>query len=324
MAPDGAGTHREEPGESVGGFGSLDEVWAWFRASRNWGRWGPDDERGTVNLITPEKRREAAALVRTGRVISLSRPFPLDPAPNNPSPAQRHTTVVARDPGAASAVDYLGINTHGTASTHLDALCHMWDRDGMWNGHDPASEITSDGTRYAGIDAFADGIVTRGVLLDVPRYRGVPFVTQEEPVTGEELAAIARSTRVTVEPGDAVLVHSGRERWDAANGSWGAGSLDVGASRRPGLHVSCLRYLRQVDAGLLAWDMMDVRPSGFDLAFAVHAAIWALGLPLLDNALLEPLADACAAEDRWECMLTVAPLPIRGATGSPVNPIALL
>jgi hypothetical protein len=88
--------------------------------------------------------------------------------------------------------------------------------------------------------------------------------------------------------------------------------------------VSCLPFLREADAALLVWDMMDVRPNGFDLAFAVHAAIWALGMPLVDNALLEPLAMACAQEQRWEFQLLIAPLPIKGATGSPVNPIALL
>ena len=150
-------------------FETREDVWRWFRSARNWGRWGADDERGTVNLVTPEKRRQAAALVRSGEAVSLSRPFPLDRAANNPSPAQRYTTVVERGPSAGSAVDYLGINTHGTASTHLDALCHMWDEDGMWNGRDARTEITPDGVRYAGIQAFGDGIVTRGVLLDVDR-----------------------------------------------------------------------------------------------------------------------------------------------------------
>lgn len=305
-------------------FSTAADVWRFFRGARNWGRWGPDDELGTLNLVTPEKRRQAASLVRTGEVVSLSRPFPLEPAPNNPSPAQRYTTRVERGPGAASAVDYLGINTHGTASTHIDALCHMWDRDGMWNGCNPDEEIRFDGARFGDVGAFRDGILTRGVLLDVPRHRGAPYVTQDEPVTGRELAAIAEEEGLEVEPGDAIVVHAGRERWDAENDPWGAGSLDVASSRRPGLHVSCLPFLREVDASLLVWDMMDVRPNGFELAFAVHAAIWVLGLPMVDNALVEPLAEACARLKRWEFMLLVAPLPIDGGTGSPVNPIALL
>jgi kynurenine formamidase len=305
-------------------FANTDEVWRFLREARNWGRWGPDDELGALNLITPEKRKRAASLVRTGEIISLSRPFPTQTAPDNPAPAQRYTTRVERGPGAGSAVDYIGINFHGTASTHLDALCHVWDHDGMWNGRDPDREIRPDGTRFADVEVFSAGIVTRGVLLDVPRYRGVPYVTQDEPVTGAELAAVAEFSGIRIEPGDAVAVHSGRERWNAEHTAWGAGSLDVGSSRRPGLHVSCLPFLRDVDAALLVWDMMDVRPNGFDIAFAVHAAIWAFGIPLIDNALLEPLAVACAQQQRWEFQLVVAPLRIRGGTGSPVNPLALL
>jgi kynurenine formamidase len=320
--PDPLSTHDVTTGQDD--LVALADVWHFLREHRSWGRWGQEDEKGAVNLITAEKHQQAASLVRTGRTISLSRPFPLDPAPNNPAPAQRYTSVVARAPGAASAVDYLGISTHGTACTHIDALCHMWDRDGMWNGRDAAETITPDGTRFGGVEAFGDGIVTRGVLLDVPRHRGVPYVTQDRPVTGAELQAITLAQGVTVEPGDAVVVHAGRDRWDADNGAWGAGSLDVATSRRPGLHVSCLRFLRDVDASLLVWDMMDARPAAVDIAFAVHAAIWAFGIPLVDNALLGPLAEVCAAEARWEFMLCVAPLPIQGATGSPVNPIALL
>ena len=305
-------------------FADKADVWRFLRASRNWGRWGPDDELGALNLITSDKRRQAAGLVRSGIAVSLSRPFPLMAAANNPAPARRHTTRVERGPTAGSAVDHLAIDTHGTASTHIDALCHVWDEDGMWGGRDPDREVTADGVGFAGIQSLGGGIVTRGVLLDVPRHRGVPYVTQEEPVTGVELAAIAARTGVTVEPGDALVIHSGRERWDVDHGAWGAGSADVGTSQRPGIHVSSLPFLRRTDAAILVWDMMDVRPNGFELAFAVHAAIWAFGVALVDNALVEPLAEACARAGRWEFQLVIAPLPIEGATGSPVNPIAIL
>jgi kynurenine formamidase len=195
----------------------------------------------------------------------------------------------------------------------------------MWNGRDPDREVDEeDGSRYADIETLGDGIVTRGVLLDIPRHRGVPYVTPEEPVTGDELADVAVATGIEIEPGDAVVVHSGRERFSAVNTPWGAGSLDVSTSTRPGLHVSCLPFLREVDAALLVWDMMDLRPNGFDLAFAVHAAIWALGIALVDNALLEPLALVCAEERRWEFQLIVAPLRVKGGSGSPVNPLAVL
>jgi kynurenine formamidase len=305
-------------------FASKEDVWRYLREARNWGRWGEDDQLGTLNLVTPEKRRRAASLVRSGRVVSLARPFPTEVAANNPSPAQLYTTRVERGPGAGSVVDYAAINCHGTASTHIDALCHVWDVDGMWNGRDPDEVIRAEGVRFGDVASFGEGIVTRGVLLDVPRHRGVPYVTQDEPVTGPELRAVAAAAGLELEPGDAVAVYSGRERWDAEHPPWGTGSLDVGTSSRPGLHVSCLPFLRDADAAVLVWDMMDLRPNGFELAFAVHAAIWAFGLALVDNALLEPLAAACEQEGRWEFQLCVAPLRIAGGTGSPVNPIAVL
>ncbi|HZO97282.1 MAG TPA: cyclase family protein [Gaiellaceae bacterium] len=304
-------------------FETKDDVWQYLRTARNWGRWGDDDQLGTLNLITPEKRRRAASLVRSGRIVSLARPFPTHVAANNPSPAQLFTTRVARGPHAGSVVDYTGISCHGTASTHIDALCHVWDEDGMWNGRKPDEEIRFDGVRFGDVASYGDGIATRGVLLDVPRHRGVRYVTQDRPVTGSELRSIADAQGVALEPGDALVVYSGREQWDRENAPWGTGSLDVGRSSRPGLHVSCLPFLREADAAVLVWDMMDLRPNGFDLAFAVHAAIWAFGLALVDNALLEPLADACAEEGRYEFQLCVAPLRIVGGTGSSVNPIAL-
>lgn len=299
-------------------------VLEYLRRTRNWGRWGEDDERGALNLITPEKRRQAAGLVRSGRLVSLSRPYPLVPAPNNPTPATLLTKRVPRGEAGGSVVDQSTTICHSTASTHIDALCHVWDQDGMWNGRNPDQEIQPGGVRFGDVAAFSDGIVTRGVLLDVPAYRGSGYVTQDQPVTGKELVQVAHQTGVAVEPGDAVVIYSGRDRWDAQNTPWGTGSLDVAKSARPGLHVSCLRFLNDVDASVLVWDMMDLRPSGVEIAFAVHAAIWAYGIALVDNAELGPLADACRAENRWEFQLCVAPLPIDGGTGSAVNPIALL
>src|SRR5215467_1562541 len=158
-------------------FATRDDVWRYLRERRNWGRWGDDDQLGALNLVTADKRRRAAGLVRSGRIVSLSRAFPTHVAANNPSPAQLYTTRVERGPGAGSVVDFAGINCHGTASTHIDALCHCWDVDGMWNGRDPDQVIEHAGVRFGDVAAFGGGIVTRGVLYDVPRHRGVPYVT---------------------------------------------------------------------------------------------------------------------------------------------------
>ena len=307
---------------------TRDDITEYLRTMRNWGRWGTDDQRGAVNLVTAEKRRQAAALVRSGRLVSLSRPIPTTAGPTNPHPAQHYMQRIPRGEHGGAALDYVGVSCHGIASTHIDALCHVWAEDGMWNGRNPDREIGFDGAHFGGIDQWSDGIVTRGVLLDVPRHRDVSYVRFDEPVHGEELAAIADSIGIVLQPGDAVLVHSGRERWDRENDPWGGspagGPVPTGAEQRPGLHASCLRFLRGEDSAVLVWDMMDLSPNGFGLPWAVHAAIWAFGVALVDNALLEPLAVACAEEGRWEFQLCLAPLHIDGGTGSPINPIALL
>ena len=296
---------------------TRDEVVGYLRDRRNWGRWGDDDQRGAINLITAEKRVEAARLVRSGRIVSLSRNFPKRPGPANPTPAQHFVQTMSR-PGGGGAVDYYGIMYHGYQATHIDALCHVWDDDGMWGGRDPAREFRSTGTRWGGVQQWRDGIVTRGVLLDVPRFRGEPYVTLERPVHGWELEEVVRAQGVTVTPGDALLVYSGRERWQAAHPQWNPYTDD-----RPGLHASCLPFIRDRDVAVLGWDLMDAEPNEYGLPWSVHGVVFAYGVALLDNCLLEPLADACAAEGRYEFMLTVAPLPVTGGTGSPVNPLAL-
>jgi kynurenine formamidase len=295
---------------------SRAEVDSYLHDRRNWGRWGADDQVGAVNLITPAKRIQAASLVRSGRSVSLSREFPKLPSPNNPTPAQHFMRMIDRGVGGA-AIDYYGISYHGQATTHLDSLCHVWDEQGMWNGRKPSDEIGFEGAQFGAITNWSNGIITRGVLLDVPRFRGEPFVTQEQPIHGWELAEVAASEGITLEPGDALLVYGGREAWDRVNPTWGSGAS------RPGLHASCLPFIRDSDVSLLVWDMMDFMPNGYDIPWSVHGVIFAYGVGLVDNALLEPLANACAEEGRYEFMLMVLPLVVQGGTGSPLNPVAL-
>jgi kynurenine formamidase len=299
------------------------EIDSYIRDHRNWGRWGQDDQVGALNLVTPAKRVAATRLVKSGRSVSLSREFPKEPGPANAFPAQHWMRSLPRGTGGFAA-DYYGIFYHGVQSTHIDALCHTWDERGMWNGRDPKKEIGFDGATWGGIEAWSDGIVTRGVMLDVPRHRGVASVTQDAPVHGWELEEICQRRGIRMEPGDAACVYSGRENWQAAHPDspygrpFGGGPVD-----RPGLHASCLKFLRDHDVAVLAWDMLDHMPNGYDIPWAVHAAIFAYGVALLDNALLEPLARACVDEGRDEFMLVIAPLRVRGGTGSPANPIAL-
>jgi kynurenine formamidase len=301
----------------------------YLKDERNWGRWGPDDEMGAINLVTPEKTRQAASLIRTGQSVSLSRPFPVTPSPINPRPALHFIEQHARGTeGGGHCGDFYGIAYHGVGSTHIDALCHVWDGNGIYNGRRPEDVVNFGGVTFGGIQNWSNGIVTRGVILDVPAHRGVDYVTQDRPVHGWELDEICAAKGITVEPGDALVVYSGREAFTRAEGRpWGSGerstTTQIGPDR-PGLHASCLQFIREKDAALLVWDMMDVFPNGLELTWSVHGAIFAFGVALVDNCLLEPLADLCRAQDRSDFMFVAAPLAVEGGTGSPLNPLAIL
>ena len=299
------------------------DVRSWIRDRSNWGRWGKDDQLGALNLVTPAKRVAATRVVRNGRSVSLSRPFPKEPGPNNAYPAQHYMRTVPRGKGGFAA-DYYGIFYHGVASTHIDALCHTWDEGGMWNGRNPKQEITFEGATFGAVEHWSEGIITRCVMLDVPRHRGVASVTQDAPVHGWELDEILSKRGIRLEPGDAVAVYSGRDAWQANNPDTPYGRpFGGGPNIRPGLHVSCLPFLRDHDVSLLVWDMLDHLPIGYDIPWAVHAALFAYGVALVDNALLEPAAKACVEEGRDEFMLVIAPLRVVGGTGSPANPLAV-
>ncbi len=297
---------------------SKNEVLSYLRDDRKWGRWGDRGSAGAINLINAEKRLEAVSLVKNGRTVSLSRPWAVEPRAENPRPAQHFMTVMDRPNGGGAAMDFYGVFYHGTATTHIDALCHVWDDQGLWDGKSPDEVLGFSGASYGTVDAWSDGILTRGVLLDVPRHRGTDYVTLDSPVHGWELDDIAAEQGVEIRSGDAVMVYSGRESYAAEHGgNW------AGEPSRPGLHASCLRFVRDADISILGWDMMDASPNEYDIPWTVHGVIFAYGVALLDNSLLEPLANACADEGRHEFMLTINPLNVVGGTGSPVNPIAV-
>ena len=219
-----------------------------------------------------------------GRSVSLSRPFPKEPGINNAIPAQHFMRTMPRGRGGA-AMDFYGIFlSWRRVDARIDALCHTWDEHAMWNGRDPKREITFDGAAFGSVEHWREGIMTRCVLLDVPRHRGVPSVTHDRPVHGWELDEILEARGLRLEPGDAVAVYSGREVWQAANPDTPYGRPFGPALSRPGLHVSCLPFLRDHDVALLVWDMLDHLPIGYDVAWAVHSAPFAYGMPLLDNA----------------------------------------
>jgi kynurenine formamidase len=292
---------------------TQDRVEAYFKELNNWGRWGHDDQRGTLNLITPARRQAALALVRTGRTVSLARDVVPRPV------YMYHATFPGKRERVDVVLDRFDMVYHGFWITHVDALCHVgWDGE-LYNGRPFAQSLSAEGATWCPIDAFFDGITTRGVLLDVAAGRPEGYVTVGRPVTPKELDAVAARAGVTVQPGDVVVVRSGDAAFRQAHPDW-----VPRVSPHPGLHVSCLEWFREKDIAAIAWDMMDERPSGYPgFGMSAHLAIPFLGLVLVDNADPDRLAAACREEGRYEFLFTATPLRLVGATGAPAHPVAV-
>src|SRR5688572_243801 len=285
----------------------------WKKQLSNWGRWGAADEIGTLNLITPAKRRDAAKLVRDGVSVSLSADVDTVKAVDNPNPYE----VTMQGIGA----DRLAVNYHGIAHTHLDSLAHINDSGVFYNGYKPEAEaVAKDRHAKNSIHNVKNGVLTRGILIDIPRLKGVPYLEPGTPIYVEDLEAWEKQAGVKVSAGDALFVRTGVWARRNAQGPWLRGRAEGG--RSAGLHPSVIPWLKQRDVAVLGSDHPQyVSPS--TLRGAVHDfALVYLGVHLLDNCDLEALAETAAARKRWEFLLTLAPLPIRGGTGSPLNPVA--
>ena len=299
-----------------------------YLAVRTWGRWGAGDQRGALNHLTDAHRAHAATLVRSGQVVSLAHDLATVASAETPFPAQHHmlTGGDARDstglPGYEACGDWVGTQVHGLGITHIDALCHMFVRGEMYNGR-PATDVRSDGARSNTIMTLADGLVGRGVLLDVPRVRGVDWLDGDDAVTVADLEAAEQAQGLAVGTGDLLLISTGRDaRRRAADGRLNP------MRGLAGLHPECLPWLHDREISVLGSDgisdRMPPRP-GDDWPFPIHQiGITGIGLHLIDNLHLDPLAAACAEQARWEFLLAVNPLRIPGGTGCPVNPTAVL
>lgn len=298
-----------------------------FEATKNWGRWG-DDDGGTLHLVTPERRAAAAALVTRGQAVSLARDLVFEAGPDNPQPASHEMLACGHDrhlaglPGYEASRDAIGTEVHGMGTTHVDALCHMFVRGQMFGGL-PAELVTERGAERGSVMALAEGVVGRGVLLDVPAVRGQAYVDPAAPITPDDLDAAIDRQGSEVGPGDLLIVSTGRDaRAAAADGPL---SPFEGLA---GLHPACLPWLRAHDVAVLGSDgISDCMPAGpiADWPFPIHqVAITGMGMVLIDNLRLDQLIEACATLGRWAFLLCVAPLRIPGGTGSPVNPIAVL
>lgn len=288
----------------------------WMSELSNWGRWGKDDQLGALNLVTPEKRRQALGLVREGVLVSLARDVEKEKAVDNGSPFQHSMDRTGENNSGFSCADTFKVSYHGLAHTHIDSLCHMFHDGKMYNGFSQTN-VTVDGAHKLGIGKLKNGIMTRGVLMDIPLLKGVEFLEPGTPIYPEDLDAWEKKAGIRVGAGDVVLVRTGRWARRARVGPWGG--------KYAGLHGSCARWLKQRDVAVIGSDAAsDVLPSGVEgVAMPIHQlSLIAMGTWILDNCDLEALSVAASKRQRWEFMLFVAPLAVPGATGSPINPIA--
>ena len=289
----------------------------------NWGRWGPDDQLGAANLITPAKRLEAISLATEGITVSLAHRLLTAEAADVPQPFG-HRILGVPDPSAeptfmGGVIDTYNITYHGYSHSHLDALCHIMFKGQMYNGVSQET-ITEAGCSNAAIDNLQGGIVTRGVLFDIPRLKGVPYLEPGTPIYMEDLDAWQEMAGVTVRPGDAIFIRTGRWARRADVGPWAI------AGQAAGLHASAMPWVKARDVAFLGSDAAaDVVPSQVEgVGLPVHIlTIVAMGVDLFDNQDLEALAETAARLNRWEFMLVAAPLAVKGGTGSPINALAI-
>ena len=288
----------------------------WKKELSNWGRWGKDDQLGALNLVTPAKRKQALALVRDGVSVSLARDVEKEKAVDNGSPFQHVVDRSGINNPGFSAADTFKVSYHGMAHTHIDSLCHMFDQGQMYNGF-AQTNITAEGALKLGIQNLKSGILSRGILIDIPLLKGVEFLEPGTAIYPEDLDAWEKKTGTKIGAGDIVLIRTGRWARRASAGPWNGNFA--------GLHGTCARWLKQRDVSVLGSDAAsDVLPSGVeDVTMPIHQlCLVAMGTWILDNCDLEAVSVAAKERQRWEFMLSVAPLAVPGGTGSPVNPIA--
>lgn len=308
-----------QPGAAQSPTVTAETVRQWERELSNQGRWGPNDELGTLNLITPEHRVRAAALVRAGISVSLSHDYLKERAEDATSPWEHE---LLGSPRSGFLSDRYAIAYHGYAHSHMDALCHNSSGGLMYNGisRETVDTLSSDACVRLGIHNAKQGVVTRGVLIDIPRLKGVEYLEPGTAIYVEDLEAWERQTGVRVGPGDVLLVRAGRWARREETGPWATGRLGAG------LHASVAPWLRERGVAMLGSDYInDVLPSQVEgVAMPIHLlTLVTMGMWLFDNLDLEAVADVAAEQGRWEFMLVAAPLAVPGGTGAPLNPVAI-
>ena len=290
----------------------------WMTRVSNAGRWGTDDELGALNLITEQSRLKAVAAVRSGRSVSLAHDILPGPNPRALKPVAMEIQVYPNDSSITWAVDELSVIAHGWAYTHLDAIAHGAYRGRMYNGFGPEN-MNAPAARRLGVQNMRAGISGRAVLFDMPRLLGVPYLASGTAITAEHLERWERMHGVRVEPGDIVLIRTGRWAREQAEPTWDSRSSG-------GPHPSIALWLKERGASVLGGDLAsEIYPSVVPgVSEPLHMlALVAMGMPIFDNLDLEEAAREAAAASRWTFLFVAAPPRVVGATGALVNPIAI-
>jgi kynurenine formamidase len=307
---------------------TMAEFDAIFESVKNWGRWGPDDQLGTLNYITPAMVREAAGLVLSGRKVSMEIPINKIAGPDNPNPAN-HFVSQAHDidigsSGLRFGLDYLGMACHGDCHTHVDALCHVSYKGQVYGGRPAEEVLTSKGATTLDIANYGNGLIGRGVLLDIPRFRAVKWLEPGEAVTRAELEACEAAEGVHVGEGDIFVFRTGHHRRRLELGAWDNGYPP--GEGKAGLHVDTVAWMheRRIAAFLPDGDGEAVPSTVEGMLYPIHPLqIAAMGMLASDSLQFEDLAKACEEEGRFEFMVVGLPLRLPGGTGSPWNPVAI-
>lgn len=298
-------------------FPSEAELDALFEELNNAGRWGKDDQLGTLNYITPQKRVGAAALVRSGRALSIARDLDKKQSTNNPQPVRHTMCYLSYYP--IGCVDAINLEMHGFTMTHLDAVAHVYRGEDVYNGRRAPEVTLPTGLTFGDMLAQKDGFFTRGVVLDIAAVRGVDWLTPDEGVYRDDLEAAEKRQGIKVESGDCIFVYTGLQKREAAEGP-------ENLAQRVGIMPDAIRWMHEREIAVYSGDCVDAFPNPYGQRYCIyfHAiALAAMGLILLDIPALEPLLTVCKEEKRSDFLLTMAPLRIPGGTGSPVNPIAI-
>jgi kynurenine formamidase len=294
------------------------DVDKWMKDLSNWGRWGKDDQIGAVNLITPAKRKQAAALVTEGYSVSLARLTEMDKAVDNENPFKLEMNWTGANSPGQFSLDTLHVLYHGFAHTHMDALCHMFYQGKMFNGISK-DVVTNQGSSQLGVQNFKNGIFTRGILIDIPALKGVPYLEPKTPIYPEDLDAWEKKAGVKVGSGDVIFIRTGRWARRAAKGPWNVGEESAG------LHASTMKWVHDRDVAMVGSDAAsDVMPSMVDgVVQPIHQLLLiSMGVAIFDNCDLEAISAEAAKRKRWAFLLTASPIPVNHGTGSPLNPIA--